>query len=195
MTLRKKLGVLVSAILWLSAQPLQWSPAAAVHPDGASSRHLGRRTALHPADAAQGLERPRGTPLAARRVLLTSAAGAAASFIGVGNPRTARGDVVEILGAAARNSEITYSSNAKNFARLGEGDSSAGSVYEEPKSPAAAKRRAMTGCKFAVSRKEAGEENEQACNGRVLSGDTVFMLDALRRLDCPTCAYGIKGAK
>jgi hypothetical protein len=85
-----------------------------------------------------------------------------------------------------------YSSNAKNFGRLAEGDSSAGSRYTEPKTPTAAKRRAMVGCKVAAARKEAGVSSEQACNTRVLGGDAAFMLDALAALDCPTCAYGIK---
>ena len=103
-------------------------------------------------------------------------------------------DVQAILKASSDNSMITYSKNAKNFQRLGEGDSSAGSKYANDnfKSPAAAKRRAITGCKFENARREAGVGSEKDCNQRVLSGDTAFMLDALIKLDCPSCAYGIR---
>ena len=69
-------------------------------------------------------------------------------------------DVSEILGAAMKNSEISYSSNAKNFGRLASGDSSAGSVYDKyPKSPAASKRRAMQGCRIESARNEAGDRD------------------------------------
>eukprot|EP00977_Amphora_coffeiformis_P000829 scaffold178_cov163-Amphora_coffeaeformis.AAC.3 len=89
----------------------------------------------------------------------------------------------------------TYSSNARNLDRLSTGDQSGGSVYDNnPKSPAGAKRRAMLGCKVSTSRKQAGGYSEKDCNAKVLSGETEFMLEALRTLDCPTCPYGIKGA-
>lgn len=81
--------------------------------------------------------------------------------------------------------------NAKNMARLGGGDKSGGSTYDEPATPAAAKRRALTGCKFQSARREAGVTSEKECNIRVFGGDVNFMLEALRRRDCPTCAFGI----
>ena len=88
--------------------------------------------------------------------------------------------------------EKLYSSNAKNMARLAAGDSSGGSIYNNyPKTAAAAKRRAMIGCKIDMARKEAGDMNEKDCNLRVMDGDSEFMLEAMRRLDCPTCPYGV----
>lgn len=41
------------------------------------------------------------------------------------------------------------------------------------------KRRAMAGCKDELFRKQAGYEQEAACNARVLEGDPQFMLDVL----------------
>eukprot|EP00965_Chrysotila_dentata_P082337 2717837-Pleurochrysis_carterae.AAC.2 len=41
------------------------------------------------------------------------------------------------------------------------------------------KRRAMAGCKDDEFRKRAGYDSEAACNGRVLSGETEFMLDII----------------
>ena len=91
-----------------------------------------------------------------------------------------------------------YSSNAKNFMRLGEGDSSGGSVYDNnPTSPKARARRAMVGCKNGSARSLAGESignarlSEKDCNQLVMKGDSDFMLGALRKLDCPSCPYGI----
>jgi hypothetical protein len=93
----------------------------------------------------------------------------------------------------------SYSSNARNMERLASGDSSGGSSYNNyPKSEAAKKRRAMTGCKIPSARREAALlervsslPSEKDCNVRVLSGDTDFMLEAIRKLECPTCPYGI----
>ena len=89
----------------------------------------------------------------------------------------------------------SYSQNARNMERLNSGDASGGSVYDNnPSSESARKRRAMTGCKFDSARKEAaGGSNlsEKDCNQRVMGGETEFMLSALRKLDCPTCPYGI----
>mmetsp|Transcript_20876 Transcript_20876/g.29008 ORF Transcript_20876/g.29008 Transcript_20876/m.29008 type:complete len:229 (-) Transcript_20876:44-730(-) len=94
-----------------------------------------------------------------------------------------------------------YSSNARNMARMSSGDQSAGSVYDnDPSSPATAKRRAMLGCKINSSRKlaakdlERGSFSEKDCNLKVMDGDSEFMLKALRKLECPTCPYGIDGA-
>mmetsp|Transcript_15831 Transcript_15831/g.18389 ORF Transcript_15831/g.18389 Transcript_15831/m.18389 type:complete len:151 (+) Transcript_15831:2-454(+) len=96
----------------------------------------------------------------------------------------------------------SYSSNARNFERLSNGDSSGGSVYNNsPVTPVSAKRRAMVGCKVNNARDEVSRlENaskvmsEKDCNMRVMGGDTEFMLGALRKLECPTCPYGIEGA-
>ena len=93
---------------------------------------------------------------------------------------------------------VTYSSNAKNFQRLGEGDASAGSKYSNdlPDGSPAAKRRALVGCKSETARLEVaqgGALTEKDCNLRVIGGgETSFMLEALRILECDTCAYGIK---
>uniref|UniRef100_A0A7S2PTR9 Uncharacterized protein n=1 Tax=Skeletonema marinoi TaxID=267567 RepID=A0A7S2PTR9_9STRA len=91
-----------------------------------------------------------------------------------------------------------YSSNAKNFQRLGEGDSSGGSVYDNnPTSPKARARRAMVGCKNNSARSLAGESigntrlSEKDCNQLVMKGDSGFMLETLTKLDCPSCPYGI----
>lgn len=87
----------------------------------------------------------------------------------------------------------SYSQNARNLERLNAGDASAGSVYDnDPKTEAARKRRAMTGCKVSSARRVAMSGSEKDCNMRVLSGDVEFMLEALRQLDCPTCPYGIR---
>eukprot|EP00591_Stephanopyxis_turris_P001319 CAMPEP_0195527576 /NCGR_PEP_ID=MMETSP0794_2-20130614/29345_1 /TAXON_ID=515487 /ORGANISM="Stephanopyxis turris, Strain CCMP 815" /LENGTH=144 /DNA_ID=CAMNT_0040658519 /DNA_START=233 /DNA_END=667 /DNA_ORIENTATION=+ len=102
--------------------------------------------------------------------------------------------VSDILSAAAKNSEITYSSNAKNLNRVSMGDGSGGSVYDNsPKNPAAARRRAMTGCKIDSARREAGQGkmSERDCNLKVMDGDYEFMLEAMRKLDCPSCPYGV----
>jgi len=98
--------------------------------------------------------------------------------------------------------QMNYSSNARNMARLSSGDKSGGSVYDnDPQSPAAAKRRAMLGCKINSSRNLAANDakigkgfSEKDCNQKVMGGDSEFMLKALRKLDCPTCPYGIEGA-
>jgi len=107
-------------------------------------------------------------------------------------PEVSNAGVSDILSSAAKNSEITYSTNAKNFNRLSTGDASGGSAYNNnPSSPPAAKRRAMVGCKDRLAREEAGIDGERECNLRVMSGDYEFMLEALQKLDCPSCPYGI----
>eukprot|EP00814_Leptocylindrus_danicus_P017656 CAMPEP_0116026624 /NCGR_PEP_ID=MMETSP0321-20121206/13994_1 /TAXON_ID=163516 /ORGANISM="Leptocylindrus danicus var. danicus, Strain B650" /LENGTH=169 /DNA_ID=CAMNT_0003499523 /DNA_START=264 /DNA_END=773 /DNA_ORIENTATION=+ len=114
-----------------------------------------------------------------------------AAFVFMTSASVSNADVGDIFSAAARNSEISYSSNAKNLNRLSTGDASGGSVYNNsPPSNAAAKRRALTGCKSDLARREAGI-GERECNLRVFDGDTEFMLQILRKLDCPTCPYGI----
>ena len=55
--------------------------------------------------------------------------------------------------------EKSYSSNARNMARLNAGDSSGGSIYDNnPTSPKARARRAMVGCKNPSARGLAGEK-------------------------------------
>jgi hypothetical protein len=92
----------------------------------------------------------------------------------------------------------SYSSNARNMERLSSGDSSGGSTYDNyPKTEASKKRRAMTGCKIPAARQVAAQMieqdvlNEKDCNMRVMGGETEFMLETIRKLDCPTCPYGI----
>ena len=68
------------------------------------------------------------TPPLTRRSLLNIASSAAS--VGALSPLAAHADVGQILKAASDSSMITYSSNARNFARLGEGDQSAGSKYQ-----------------------------------------------------------------
>jgi hypothetical protein len=106
------------------------------------------------------------------------------------------GAIVAVPAAHAK----SYSANARNMERMSAGDMSGGGVYDNnPASEAGRKRRAMTGCKNAVAREEASESvlqiettiSEKECNLKVLSGDSEFMLQALRNLDCPTCPYGI----
>lgn len=60
----------------------------------------------------------------------------------------------------------------------------------------------MTGCKTPVAREEAARAilkqkslGEKECNTMVMGGDTEFMLQALRNLDCPTCPYGIASSR
>ena len=93
-----------------------------------------------------------------------------------------------------------YSENAANMERINNGDFSGGAVYNnKPDTDRGKKRRAMTGCKVAMSREEASKNilernkvmSEKECNTMVMDGETEFMLKALRNLDCPTCANGI----
>lgn len=96
----------------------------------------------------------------------------------------------------------SYSTNAKNFERINAGDLSGGSVYDNnPRTEGSRKRRALTGCKIQSTREEASIEilnlgkksilSEKECTTKVLEGDTEFMLQAIRNLECPTCPYGI----
>lgn len=93
-----------------------------------------------------------------------------------------------------------YSENAANLERINNGDFSGGAVFNNnPDTERGKKRRAMTGCKVTMSREEASKNilkrnkvmSEKECNTMVMDGETEFMLQALRNLDCPTCANGI----
>ena len=123
-------------------------------------------------------------PTVGRRDALAAAAAAAAALLRAGPARAAEGK--------------SYSANARNMARLNDGDASGGSTYDnDPPSPRARTRRAMVGCKNAAARARAAEGvgarklSEKECNTRVMSGDADFMLKALVELDCPVCPYGI----
>jgi hypothetical protein len=98
----------------------------------------------------------------------------------------------------------SYSENAANLERINNGDYSGGAVFNNsPTTERGKKRRAMTGCKVALSREEASSAilkrktmlSEKECNSMVMDGETEFMLQALRNLDCPTCANGIGKAE
>ena len=96
------------------------------------------------------------------------------------------------LAPALPASAKSYSANARNLERLNAGDASGGTLYDNnPSTEASRKRRAMTGCKIASARQQAGVISEKDCNMKVLAGETEFMLQALRELDCPTCPYGV----
>lgn len=84
-------------------------------------------------------------------------------------------NAIDALDAAFRNSEITYSNNAKNFARMGQGDFSQGSK-DISQSPAALKRRAVKGCKTEFLRSKSGL-SEIECMDKAMNGDIQFMLD------------------
>lgn len=92
----------------------------------------------------------------------------------------------------------SYSQNARNFERLNAGDSSGGSTYDNnPSTDSGRKRRAMTGCKISSARDEAADGlsikslSEKECNMKIMGGDPNFMLQAMEKLDCPTCPYGV----
>eukprot|EP00980_Cylindrotheca_fusiformis_P011885 scaffold2830_cov131-Cylindrotheca_fusiformis.AAC.6 len=100
------------------------------------------------------------------------------------------------------NALASYSSNARNLERMNSGDFSGGSSYDNnPKAEAGRRRRAMVGCKSFIAREEAAELlksstlSEKDCNQMVLNGESEFMLQSLRNLDCPTCPYGIKTSR
>jgi hypothetical protein len=93
--------------------------------------------------------------------------------------------VGDVLSAAQRASKVTYSSNAKNFARMGDGDYSMGRK-DTSTSERAQKRRAAAACKSPKALREASIANEAECTKRVLGGDTQVMLSALERLG-PAC--------
>jgi len=71
-------------------------------------------------------------------------------------------------------------------------------VYDNnPASPKARARRAMVGCKNTSARSLAGESigntrlSEKECNQLIMNGESDFMLQALTKLDCPSCPFGI----
>jgi hypothetical protein len=103
---------------------------------------------------------------------------------------------------AAVNALPSYSANARNLERVNSGDFSGGSIYDNnPKTEAGKKRRAMIGCKNSIAREEVADlikssmVSEKDCNQMVMGGESKFMLQALRNLDCPTCPYGISAER
>ena len=84
-------------------------------------------------------------------------------------------NAIDAFDAALRNSAITYSNNAKNFARMGKGDFSQGSK-DISESPAALKRRAVKGCKTEKLRTLSGL-TEKECMNKAMNDDIQFMLD------------------
>jgi hypothetical protein len=125
------------------------------------------------------------------------------------NTDTRRRFLMDVIGLCSLTGIVTtfpeithaksYSENARNLERINAGDYSGGAVYSNnPPTDAGKKRRAMVGCKTPVAREEASvvsltgkKISESECNSMVMSGETEFMLTALRNLDCPTCPYGI----
>lgn len=109
------------------------------------------------------------------------------------------GTVATVTCPENSNALTSYSANARNLERMNSGDMSGGSIYDNnPKSAAGKKRRAMVGCKNSIAREEAAETvlgvtslSEFDCNQKVMDGESEFMLEALRKLECPTCPYGI----
>lgn len=111
--------------------------------------------------------------------------------------------VLAMTSAPSQSSAMTsYSSNARNFERMNNGDYSAGSTYDNnPNTESGKKRRAMVGCKSSTAREEAADLmkssrlSEKECNVMILGGESEFMLQALRNLDCPACPYGISSER
>ena len=75
---------------------------------------------------------------------------------------------IDAIDAALKNSQITYSNNAKNFARMSQGDYSQGSK-DTSTSDRAVKRKAAALCK------KLGLQESKPCFERVYSDDFTFM--------------------
>ena len=86
---------------------------------------------------------------------------------------------IPAIDAALRANSITYSTNAKNFARIGEGDYSMGSRNTST-SPAAQKRNAVAACKKPDVLK-ALSISEKECYMKTMTGDIEFMQQFLSR--------------
>jgi len=101
-------------------------------------------------------------------------------------PVAAKGDVGDILDAAKRNSEKTYSNNARNIQRIQQGDYSQG-AKQTSTSERGLRRRAALACKSPKALKASNYDSEADCTRAVLAGEgTQIMLDALDNLgdDC-----------
>ena len=122
--------------------------------------------------AVSGLDAPR---ILARRGVL------AQSLLFV--PCVANAGIADQLEAASRASEITYSQNGKNFARMAAGDNSMGSKKNTSLEPRAMKRRATMGCKSGKVLAQARFADEKSCTVAVLDGPGVQrVVDALDAL-------------
>lgn len=98
-------------------------------------------------------------------------------------PGAAFAGIVEQLEAASRASEITYSQNGKNLARMSAGDNSMGSKKNTSLEPRAMKRRATAGCKSGKVLAQANFVDEKSCTVAVLDGSGVQqVVDALDAL-------------
>mmetsp|Transcript_2138 Transcript_2138/g.4938 ORF Transcript_2138/g.4938 Transcript_2138/m.4938 type:complete len:160 (-) Transcript_2138:35-514(-) len=123
------------------------------------------------------------TTLARRGVLARALAAPAAALAGVLAPGAANAGIADQLEAASRASEITYSQNGKNFARMAAGDNSMGSKKNTSLEPRAMKRRATMGCKSGKVLAQARFADEKSCTVAVLDGPGVQrVVDALDTL-------------
>jgi hypothetical protein len=123
------------------------------------------------------------TTLARRGVLARALAAPAAALAGVMGPGAANAGIADQLEAASRASEITYSQNGKNFARMAAGDNSMGSKKNTSLEPRAMKRRAAMGCKSGKVLAQARFADEKSCTVAVLDGPGVQrVVDALDAL-------------
>ena len=132
--------------------------------------------------AASGLDAPR---VFARRGVLARALLVApgAALAGVVAPGAANAGIADQLEAASRASEITYSQNGKNMARMAAGDNSMGAKKNTSLEPRAMKRRATMGCKSGKVLAQARFADEKACTVAVLDGPGVQrVVDALDAL-------------
>ena len=122
------------------------------------------------------------TTLARRGVLARALAAPAAALAGV-VPGAANAGIADQLEAASRASEITYSQNGKNMARMAAGDNSMGAKKNTSLEPRAMKRRATMGCKSGKVLAQAKFADEKACTVAVLDGPGVQrVVDALDAL-------------
>ena len=126
-------------------------------------------------------------PYLARRGVLARALLVAPGAALAGVVAPANAGIADQLEAASRASEITYSQNGRNFARMAAGDNSMGAKKNTSLEPRAMKRRATMGCKSGKVLAQAKFADEKACTVAVLDGPGVQrVVDALDALgdDC-----------
>ena len=118
------------------------------------------------AAAVSGLD----APYLARRGVLARALLVApgAALAGVVAPGAANAGIADQLEAASRASEITYSQNGRNMARMAAGDNSMGAKKNTSLEPRAMKRRATMGCKSGKVLAQAKFADEKSCTVAVL---------------------------
>ena len=139
----------------------------------AAHRVMGRRIAA---------PQPHSSSSPRRREFLSSV------FLAVGaapltalRPRPCAADVGDVLAAASRANQITYSQNGKNIQRMQSGDYSMGSKPTSSE-PRALRRRATAACKSPKVLQQLGMKDEKECNIAVLDGDVASVIDALTAL-------------